>query len=538
MRTRKSQNVGRRSLAWSVLGVLALAGCGGGGGGDGAPTQAAAAPAPTPPAGSGSSAITWTSGVFQPATSFRSQCLVPRTGTTDVQGSTLAENNWLRSWTNELYLWYQEVQDVDPANYATPAYFNLLKTFQTTPSGAPKDRFHFTYPTSDWIALAQSGIAVDYGAEWIVIGTAPSRQIVVAFSHPTTPAAAANFVRGTRVLSIDGVPVATANAQSTLDVLNRALSPTQAGEVHEFVVQRPGTAPGTVSLQAVSITRDPVQHVKTLPPSGTVGYLLFTDHLATAERELIEAIETLRSARVTDLVLDLRYNGGGFLDIAAQLAYMIAGPARTAGLTFEALRFNDKHPSTDPVTGMPLVPMLFPSTARGFSAPPGTPLPTLDLPRVFVLTGPGTCSASESIINGLRGIGFEVIQVGSTTCGKPYGFYPTDNCGTTYFSIQFKGVNASGFGDYTDGFRPATGLEPADASLPGCSVADDFSRELGDPLEARLAAALQYRDGRGCPVPSGTAKAHALHAIGDTDSDGDGLLVKSPWLQNRTLTGP
>ena len=61
-----------------------------------------------------------------------------------------------------------------------------------------------------------------------------------------------------------------------------------------------------------------------------------------------------------------------------------------------------------------------------------------------MLTGDNTCSASESIINSLRGIGVEVIQIGLTTCGKPYGFYPQDNCGTTYFSIEFKGVNAQG----------------------------------------------------------------------------------------------
>ena len=55
-----------------------------------------------------------------------------------------------------------------------------------------------------------------------------------------------------------------------------------------------------------------------------------------------------------------------------------------------------------------------------------------------------------AVINGLRGVNVEVYVIGSTTCGKPYGFYPTDNCGTTYFSIQFRGVNALGFGDYTD----------------------------------------------------------------------------------------
>ena len=55
----------------------------------------------------------------------------------------------------------------------------------------------------------------------------------------------------------------------------------------------------------------------------------------------------------------------------------------------------------------------------------------------------------------LRGIDIEVIQIGSTTCGKPYGFYGLDNCGTTYFTVQFRGVNAKGYGDYSDGFSPS-----------------------------------------------------------------------------------
>ena len=85
--------------------------------------------------------------------------------------------------------------------------------------------------------------------------------------------------------------------------------------------------------------------------SGPVGYMLFNDHIATAEDQLINAIQTLSNGAVTDLVLDIRYNGGGFLDLASELAFMIAGPGRTTGKTFELLQFNDKHPTRDPVTG-------------------------------------------------------------------------------------------------------------------------------------------------------------------------------------------
>ena len=135
---------------------------------------------------------------------------------------------------------------------------------------------------------------------------------------------------------------------------------------------------------------------------------------------------------------------------------MIANTTLTAGRTFEKLVFNDKNPTRDPVTGETLTPTPFWSKTQGFTggAPANQNLPTLNLNRVYIITGPGTCSASESIINSLRGVNVEVYVIGSTTCGKPYGFYPTDNCGTTYFSIQFRGENAANFGDYADGFSP------------------------------------------------------------------------------------
>lgn len=138
-------------------------------------------------------------------------------------------------------------------------------------------------------------------------------------------------------------------------------------------------------------------------------------------------------------------------------------------------QFNTQHPVTNPVTGEPITPEPFLATTQGLAVRAGEPLPTLNLPQLYVLTGSQTCSASEAIINGLRGVGLQVYQFGSTTCGKPYGFYPQDNCGTTYFSIEFRGVNAQGFGDFGDGFSPANTTASAGVRLPGCSVADDFS---------------------------------------------------------------
>ena len=150
-------------------------------------------------------------------------------------------------------------------------------------------------------------------------------------------------------------------------------------------------------------------------------------------------------------------------------------------------------------------------------------MPFLGLSRVYLLAGPGTCSASESIVNGLRGSGVRVDLIGGTTCGKPYGFLPTDNCNTTYFAIQFQGVNNVGFGDYPDGFVPP----------PACVVADDFSHALGDPAENQLEVALSLRNTGVCQPPTGV-RAGTLSAVrARADGTSASVLVRSPFRENR-----
>ena len=180
-----------------------------------------------------------------------------------------------------------------------------------------------------------------------------------------------------------------------------------------------------------------------------------------------------------------------------------------------------------------LVPSEFTSTAPGFVVSSQTQLPLLSLDRVVVISGGGTCSASEAVINGLRGVGVEVILVGDTTCGKPYGFYGIDNCGTTYFTIQFKGVNATGFGDYTDGFSPP-GAESVGVEIGGCSVEDDLGHALGDPEEARLQTALEYLSTGSCGTNAASVSAkrrHPLRAV-------RGQVVKPAPLSGSILHGP
>src|SRR5437879_4628802 len=219
--------------------------------------------------------------------------------------------------------------------------------------------------------------------------------------------APASLARGAEVLSVDGVDAVNANTQSEVDIINAGLAPANVGESHTFsFLDQGATSARTVALQAVNVTDVPVQDVKILPNS-TIGYMLFNAHLAPSEAALISAVSTLKAGGITDLILDIRYNGGGYLDIASELAYMIAGAGPTAGQTFELQQFNSKHPSTNPVTGSAITPTPFHTTSQGFSTAAGQPLPTLNLPQVFVLTTGSTCSAREAVMNGLAGVGVQ-----------------------------------------------------------------------------------------------------------------------------------
>jgi C-terminal processing protease CtpA/Prc len=484
------------------------------------------------------------------------KCASPRTGTDPTTGSAYAdkkgtlndEKMFLRAWTDDTYLWYSEVPPVDPAQYSRAPtlldgsgatdYFAKLKTLAKTGSQHDKDRFHFWIPTTEWLSMSQSGVEVGYGITWVVLqGPKVPRQYVSGFVEPGSPADT-KIPRGVQIVSVDGADFVNGNDVATI---NAGLFPATAGESHTLVVQDISSGvQSTVALVSAAVIENPTPTVKVINTgTGLVGYILFNDHIATAEGALIGAVNQLKSSAagaqssISDLVLDIRYNGGGYLAIASELAYMIAGQA-TSGKTFEQITFNNKHPDSDPIFHDPLRPNPFLSTAVGLSpsVPQGAPLPTLGLNRVFVLTGSGTCSASESILNSLAGVDVNVIQIGGTTCGKPYGFYPQENCGNTYFTIQFKGVNAKGFGDYADGFVPG-GLGAG--MLTGCQVADDFSKSLGDENERRLAAALNFRLIATCPNPS---LIPALVFGTDSTSGlwGEGRVLKSAWRQNRILT--
>jgi carboxyl-terminal processing protease len=212
-----------------------------------------------------------------------------------------------------------------------------------------------------------------------------------------------------------------------------------------------------------------------------MGYLVVKDLIDQAASPLAAAFALFASQGVSELVIDLRYNGGGFVSIGRALASYV-NPALTAGQTYASLLYSDKRSAQN-------------TTFHFF-----TPSNALALTRMYVLQGARTCAAAEQVVNALKPF-VDVVQVGDTSCGRPVGFSPIDDgCGETYSVVNFEVVNASNQGRYFNGLAAQ------------CVVAEDFSKVLGAPDEPLLAVASNHADGVACPAPAASAPLQPLAA--------------------------
>ncbi len=444
---------------------------------------------------------------YPPRQEFAQRCVKPREGVDprtgnpwlDVQGTEMDEKMWLRSMTHELYYWTDQLPDLDPADYSVEEYFYALTV--------PQDPFAQTMSYERFLASSENSKELSYGAIWSFTDDAAGIITArVAFVEPASEAVK-SVKRGDYIVTVDDIDVASGQQDASIrERLGKIFYAPEPGETHVFGIRDADSGEiREVTLTAEFTERHALPTAKVLnTATGPVGYMLFNSHNATSEALLIDTIGAFRDAAVNDVVVDLRFNQGGYLEVAAQLAYMVTGPAVTEGVPFETPVFNSFHPQFNPVTDEPLTPLPFYQETLGFGdVEPGQPLPYLGLDRVFVLTSSATCSASESFINGLKGADVEVIQIGDATCGKPYGYIPVENCGNTYLTVMFVGENAKGFSGYQEhGFWPTHSNAATDPDEnPGC-VDRNFSidQPLGDSTEDLLGAALHYRANNTCPT--------------------------------------
>lgn len=381
---------------------------------------------------------------------------------------------WLRSYMDGAYYWYANIPATDASAYPTiDAYFEALKW-------APADRYSFALTELEYQQLFQAGVEISHGIEWKndpaqASAAGDPGPIRVAYVESASPAAQGGIVRGDTLVSVNG-------AAPTTDAIIDLLYPTEVGVPITLELRANGSTPTrTVALVSAAVTRHAVFDVRTLTAGGgtRIGYLALNQFLAPGATlpALRDAFRTFRQAGIADLVLDLRYNGGGYISMANETAAMIAGTRVTSKDVFISYRYNAKNTAAN-------------EDYRFLAVDADT---ALSLPRVVVLTTHWTASASELVINSLKPYA-NVIQIGTTSYGKPVGQLPVTDCGWMFAPIVFETVNAQGAGAYFEGIAPT------------CTVLDDLDHPLGDVGEALLGNALSYLASGSCAPASAQAQ--------------------------------
>jgi carboxyl-terminal processing protease len=379
------------------------------------------------------------------------------------------QQRWLGEYMDGWYFWYRLSPRPDPARYATVGgYFDAL-LYTGTSADFPADRWSNFESTESFNRFFGEGQNLGYGVSVAGLEVAgdPTAPLFVRHVDPLSPAATLGVQRGDEVLAIDGRSAAELIAADDY----AQLSPASAGQSITLRLRR-GGLDRTVTVVAAVYALSPVTGTAVVdsPLGRRLGYVAVKDMIGQALAPLDAAFASFRSAGVQDVVLDLRYNGGGLVSTGATLASYVAG-AQGDGLNYATLLYNDKRAAAY-------------NTSFRFSLPGNA----LGLRRAFVLAGPRTCSASEQVINGLRGAGVQVVAIGDTTCGKPVGFLPSSACGQTYSVVNFESVNHRNEGRYFDGF---------DAT---CPVSENFGTAQGGSSDPLLDAARRYADTGRCPL--------------------------------------
>ncbi|HEY8402369.1 MAG TPA: S41 family peptidase [Cytophagaceae bacterium] len=354
-------------------------------------------------------------------------------------------NNYFYTYLKEWYLWNENIPAVNPSSYSSPSELLEVVKYKVY------DRWSYVTTTEEFQKLFEQGQFKSYGYNVVLTG---NNELRVSMVYANSPMGKAGVTRATKILKVNNTPVGQLISNGTINnELNK--------ESNTFEIEDTTGAVRNINVSKAEFTLNTVLHKQIIPHAGkNVGYLVFSSFLETSVAELDNAFSYFKSNGVDELVLDLRYNGGGRVDVANHLAGLIVGD-KANGQILSTYTHNNKqalHNYSDTIKGK----------ANGLS-----------LNRVFIISGSGTASASEIIINGLKPY-IEVKLIGDKTHGKPVGMYAQSYKGFTMVPITFKIVNAQGQSDYFNGIN-------VDANR-----LDDVTKDFGNKEEDRLEEALYF----------------------------------------------
>jgi carboxyl-terminal processing protease len=359
----------------------------------------------------------------------------------------------MKSW----YYWYNgpeanSITTTTKNNYADP--YALLEAMRYK----ELDRWSFVADYDEFNAEMQ-GTFVGHGFR---VGLDDAGNARIAMIYDNSSLYLNGVRRGWIIKKVNGVDLAPILIAGDATAYSNLIGPGEAGITNTFIFTKPDGTDVTILATKSSFTVHTVLLCDTLHlTSGVTGHLVFESFIEPSAQELNDAFTYLKNNGVTDLILDLRYNTGGYLYIAQGLASWIAGSSYQ-GSVFAKLSYNDKH--IDENTSYPFV-----AFTNG-----------LDLSRVVVITSRSTASASEAVINGLKPY-LNVVTIGDTTNGKPTGMNGW-SVGKKFWMwpITFKIVNEEDQGDYFAGI------------FPDKQESDDITHDFSDRHELCLNDAIYY----------------------------------------------
>jgi carboxyl-terminal processing protease len=383
--------------------------------------------------------------------------------------ATNAEVVALANYMADEYFWYKDIPKADLSKATTAEEALELLKFK------PKDRYSYIDTLSNFNAFFQEGKSVGAGFGMADLNS----QVRIEYVRPSSPAQAAGLRRGDRIVKANGVTAAATANTTAVASINTAIGPREIGNVLVLDIERAGS-PLQLTITKDSYDIITVSDSKVIDQNGRkIGYLYFYSFIARTIADWNSAIANLKAQGAQDLIVDMRNNGGGYLDTASKLSSNLRKTAPMAGEYLTAVRYNDKL------------------AGRNYKLPFGADS-GIRFDKVAFLMTDGTCSASELLINGL--VPYQtVVTVGSNTCGKPVGFSPREYNSAKVFSIaHFDLSNSVGDANYYDGL------------IPTCKVDDDYNKAFGDPTELLLETALKYLSTGACATAASEPNAKSV----------------------------
>ncbi len=347
------------------------------------------------------------------------------------------------------------------------------------------------------VSAALNGVKGDFGFSALYNQVTDLR---VKYVYPGSPAALAGIRRGYQITSINGSTNISYDGGSgpgtNLTMVSNAIF--NSSTISMTLKKFDGTTLTVNNLTAANYTVNPVlkDTVYTTTNGHKVGYIVFNSFTsdANADPRLDAAFDYFTAQGVTDLVVDLRYNGGGYVSTAEYLDNLIVPAAKSGSLMYNTYYTTNMVNGTDPLLKNQVRRDAASGTLYNYAqfdysvaanSVNFSKKHALNVNRVFFIMTGSTASASELTINNLRPV-MDVQFVGRTSYGKPVGFFDININKYTMYTPEFSTKNSAGQGDYYDGFTPGN------AGYQGVNDYDDPTKDFGDPTEGLLAHILNY----------------------------------------------